>query len=81
MNPEHLPFYSFKKSIDYSGYKIMIYENKTAKTLKQFNICVFRNDIKIGESESDNDIETVKKIMPQIDITEERGGSLEFMNL
>lgn len=41
MKEEHLPFYQFKRVVNYKDYTLTIYQNTTNSTLPRFSISVF----------------------------------------
>lgn len=81
MHPEHLPYYTLKKNIEYGAYKINIYENTTEKTLNRYAINIFVGKEKIGEAQTNNDAAAIKKIKASIDNALKHGGTIDFSNL
>lgn len=79
MDDDLKAFYHHKKSIDYCGYKIVIFENTTVKSINKYIISVFQGSNKIGEVTTDNDTDAIRKIRAHIDKSEENGGRLVFI--
>lgn len=79
MDESLLPYYQVKKIIDYCGYQIAVYQNKTSlPNISKFVISIFIDKKKIGEVETDNDADGINKIKSHIDRSEADGSKLVF---
>jgi hypothetical protein len=81
MDDELLKFYHHKKMLEHCGYKIIVFENDKVTNISKYLISIFNGNKKIGEVETENMIDAVKKIKGRIDRSENNGGKLIFMRL
>lgn len=72
-------YYHHKSIVEYCGYKIVVFENTTVSTIPKYLISIFSGNKKIGEVETDDDGDSIRRIKTRIDKSEQDGAKLVFL--
>lgn len=67
MKDEHLPFYQYKRFLNYKDYTLTIYQNTTNSTLPRFSLSVFMGRKLIMNLMGDNERQIINDAKIKID--------------